>query len=197
MKRLALVFGACLFATLVAAQSEKQTVERPDVKVGDAWTYVTMDLLTKIPQRESTLEITEVGEATITGKVRSDGKESVARYGPDWSGASDFPIFSFPLEIGKKWKYRRSYMGSCGDAVDEMEAEVKGWEDIEVPAGKFRALRVEHNGTFNAPRCGYGKKHHWCWYVPSVKRFVRYEQGVYGSPAPAGFIQDLASFKLK
>ena len=58
---------------------------------------------------------------------------------------------------------------------------MKGWEDVEVPAGKFRALKIEHNGTYKGS-CGTGVKQHWYWHVPAVKRHVKYEQHVFERP---------------
>jgi uncharacterized lipoprotein YddW (UPF0748 family) len=49
-----------------------------------------------------------------------------------------------------------------------MTVVVVGWETVEVPAGKFRALRVEatHDGRRNGPQVT-------AWYAPEVKRYVR------------------------
>ena len=41
------------------------------------------------------------------------------------------------------------------------------WEEITVPAGRFRALRIFHYGW------GYTMEY---WYAPKVKNFVRMER---------------------
>ena len=49
-----------------------------------------------------------------------------------------------------------------------------GWEDIEVPAGKFRALKVQAEGTFRrsiGPSPDEARNTYW--YVPQVKRWVK------------------------
>ncbi|HVJ13211.1 MAG TPA: hypothetical protein VNC62_16680, partial [Burkholderiales bacterium] len=51
---------------------------------------------------------------------------------------------------------------------------VVGWEEIEVPAGKFRALKVHAEGTYqrlDRPNAGWARN--TFWYVPTVKRWVK------------------------
>jgi len=57
----------------------------------------------------------------------------------------------------------------------EREVTVVGWEEVIVPAGKFRALKIEADGGFfrlDGPQRGTVKSAYW--YVPEVKRWVKY-----------------------
>jgi hypothetical protein len=55
---------------------------------------------------------------------------------------------------------------------------VEGWEDVRVPAGSFRVLKVVHTGRYSATDGGNhwsGAIHETYWYAPEAKRVVRME----------------------
>lgn len=57
--------------------------------------------------------------------------------------------FAFPLEPGKTWEFEYSTKSANGDVVvHQRTARAETWEDVEVPAGKFHALKVIHSGTY-------------------------------------------------
>ena len=180
--------------TTVAVAQDVTPVQLPDVKVGDTWTYVDLDRYTKQVKGEWTFEVVGVDDSSIKIESRMNGKISARAYGRDWSDSDNFQPLSFPMQVGKKWKSRISYNSDCGRTTDDLEAEIKGWEDIEVPAGKFRALRIEHNVFYTGTRCEGGQKNRWYWYVPSLKRFVRGEARSYTS---RGQLEVVEVFELK
>jgi len=62
-------------------------------------------------------------------------------------------IFDFPLSPGKQWKDEEIYetpivsvFSHLGDLAYYEIFRVLGWEDIEVQAGKFRAIKSEISG---------------------------------------------------
>jgi len=59
-----------------------------------------------------------------------------------------------------------------------LKSEVIGWEDVLVPAGKFRAIRIDSRGFWRSG-CGTDKLAYKFWYSPQVKSFVRSESIVY------------------
>jgi len=64
-----------------------------------------------------------------------------------------------------------------GPAVGRATAKYKvaGWEEVAVPAGKFRALKIEGDGTYtrnDTRQTGRSKME--LWYVPEVNRWVRF-----------------------
>lgn len=201
MKYRVLVSSIYLLTTVSVAQ-EVMPVQRPEVKVGETWTYVVLDWYTKQTKAEWTFEVVGVDDSYIKTELRRYGNNSTRTYGRDWSPSGGFQQLSFPLEVGKKWKSQYSYNDpNCGRVTDDLEAEVKGWEDIEVPAGKFRALRIEHNGFYTGPLpgCGAGRKNRWFWYVPSIKRYVRAEERAYTPQGQLGFgeVFELKAFKVQ
>ena len=193
MNHRVLVTSICLLTTVAVAQ-DVTPVQLPDVKVGDTWTYVDLDRYTKEVKGEWTFDVVGVEDSSIKVEFRMNGKNSARTYGRDWSDSGNFQQLGFPMEVGKKWKSRISYNSDCGRTTDDLEAEIKGWEDIEVPAGKFRALRIEHNGFYTGTRCEGGQKNRWYWYVPSLKRFVRVEARSYTS---RGHLEVVEVFELR
>ena len=186
-----LAIAAACFCSMTALAQDQATVSQPDVGVGDSWAYLVIDPYTKETRGEWLFDVVEVSGSSIKTELNRDGSSSTRIYGRDWSLSKDFLLFSFPLEAGKKWKSKTSYETSdCGPTSDDLTAEVKGWEDIKVPAGKFRALRIEHNGFWTS-RCGSGRKLWWYWYVPSVKHFVRFESRAWNPRGQIGFEQVL------
>ena len=158
-----LVTFVYLLLTTVSVAQDSMPIQRPDVKVGESWTYVDLDRYTKQVKGEWTFEVIGIDDSSIKVEYRIDGKTLSRTFGRDWSFGDERQL-SFPLEVGKKWKSQTSYNSDCGRTTDDLEAEVKGWEDIEVPAGRFRALRIEHNGFYTGTRCAGGRKNRWYWY---------------------------------
>jgi hypothetical protein len=57
------------------------------------------------------------------------------------------PIIATPLKRGAKWNFD----GQSGDLKIRQHYEVTGEEDIQVPAGKFRAFRIQGEQTSPSP----------------------------------------------
>jgi hypothetical protein len=113
-------------------------------------------------------------------------RDSDATFTPEWNGvvAVDEGIMDvkqgllqFPLAVGRTypalWEMRRPRVGNF-HARHERTVKVVGWEEIEVPAGKFLALKVQAEGRW---RRLDRKSEDWArntmWYVPAVKRWVK------------------------
>jgi len=87
-------------------------------------------------------------------------------------------MFQFPLAPGRQysaaWEMRRPRAGAF-HVRHERKVNVVGWEDIEVPAGKFRALKVQAIGHFRRfDRIASDEARNTYWYVPQVKRWVKH-----------------------
>ena len=102
-------------------------------------------------------------------------------------------ILNFPLTPGKEWKdlyqrmeYETGMAASTGAmvAVEYQETfRVLGWEEVEVRAGQFKALKLEYKIKLSwrerfGPGAGIESKA-WYWYSSEVKNFVKcqYEEG--------------------
>jgi hypothetical protein len=183
-----LVIALFLVAPAIGAGDPDAPVPKPAVKVGDRWTYRTIDHFTNRTLSEIDHEVTFVGPDAIFVVERPKGGESEldARYTSEWAGVASAigevfktpaNILKFPLKVGGKheaiFETSAVRVGS-GRWKAEMTTTVVGWEEVTVPAGKFRALKIEAQGTFQGLDTRYaGIAQRIFWYVPEVKRWVK------------------------
>jgi hypothetical protein len=181
-----------------AAQSPA-AVAKPDVKAGDRWVYRRTDRRAKPPVYLYELQVSFIDSRAIHTVLARQGRarDSDATWTPEWNGVVSVDdgvieleqgLLRFPLAAGDAysaaWEMRRARAGAFL-ARHERSVRVSGWEDIEVPAGKFRVLKVEANGAWRRLDTG---KSDWArntvWYSPRAKRWVKslYEdaQGIIG-----------------
>jgi len=118
-------------------------------------------------------------------------------------------ILNFPLTLGKQWKdlYQRDdTIGGARVPADYHETfRVLGWEEVDVRAGKFKAIKLEYKIETSVRRgIGWhpeGESKAWYWYSPEVKNFVKcqYEKGYIEGLDEKGARRDweLVSYELK
>ena len=70
--------------------------------------------------------------------------------------------------------------------------QVLGWEDVEVPAGRFRAMKIKYIQRIIA---GTSAGNAFFWYAPEVKYFVKYQNDK--DCWKTGHDMELISFVLK
>jgi len=84
--------------------------------------------------------------------------------------------FKFLLFPGKTWAQNAHWETPADDVygIEDVRGKVVGWEKVTVPAGTYKALRVElrdrvieTGGVYDLVTLTYG-------YVPDVNRFVKY-----------------------
>jgi uncharacterized caspase-like protein len=152
----------------------------PALAVGDQWRYRQRNLLTG-EERPLSLRIramkgdevhyegghvTDVVGNTIKGRVR----DKPTTYTP----AS--LLYAFPLAPGARYPLR-TVQDTDGRLYDlEGEVAVVGEEEIEVPAGRMRAIRVEREVRWRERgRENAGVTNMTYWYSSAVKRAVAIE----------------------
>jgi hypothetical protein len=113
-------------------------------------------------------------------------------------------ILNFPIFAGKKWEYAYSapalygLAGSLREECDYNESfKVLSWEDIDVPAGKFKTVKMEYLRP--TIRCTYApaldvKSTTFYWYSPEAQYFVKAK---YDFRSEEVKDWELISFKLK
>lgn len=229
MLRLPLVLGALFAVPAVHADS----VDMPRVVAGDAWTYrITTEKGQQFDRKEIDSKVERVSKTSMyvdntpTGATTPPIEELV---GTDWShsrevGGKAIVIerpFNFPLVQDKAWDV--TYSATNPNPMYSTETwtahyVVVGWEDIEVPAGKFHALKVEAEGTWSGmttgasassnrsvgtagngatssmtvaqpPHEASGRIYRAYWYVPSAKRAVKSVIEEFTSKGVRGFRQ--------
>jgi hypothetical protein len=106
-----------------------------------------------------------------------------------------------PAEVSDPGGYP---IGSRGLPSWIVKATVQGWDQVAVPAGTFKALRLDVKGRRSAPIGGRtsfaGRFEMSVWYAPDVNRIVRQEHRVWSadgiSPALiADEVLELAAYR--
>ncbi len=217
---------AALIALALASGAWPETLERPIVKVGDTWVYrsTTERGPSGWSQADEEIKVIRVTPTAIFIAAKASGSTQPPRemlLGPDWSRMRDVngketvvnrPL-AFPLADGKTWDVTYTEQNPNKNHKSEKfdsHFSVVGYETVEVPAGKFRALRIESDGHWEAQvapgqsvvqgaqtgqggattvtqvqniseRQTSGRLYKAFWYVPEVKRWVKSIEEYYSS----------------
>jgi len=215
-----------LMGLMLSSLAWAQTLDRPVVKVGDTWIYRTTTERGSSGwnQTDEEIKVTRVTPTAIFIATKASGSTQPPKemlVGPDWSRMRDVNgketvvnrPFAFPLADGKSWDVLYSEQNPNKDHKSERfdsRFRVVGYETVEVPAGKFRALKIESEGHWEAelaPRQSVvqgaqsgqgaatlvtqvqntaerqtsGRLYKAFWYAPEVKRWVKSVEEYYSS----------------
>jgi hypothetical protein len=195
------------------AQPDDAPVPRPEIKPGDSWTYRRVEYPTNHARGPFTETVTFANDRVIEmlSDRRRDAKELDTTYTADWNLVSsrntgifdpDQGLFKFPLRPGDTHEARyevRFPLKGAYHVRHQRRVKVVGWEEVSVPAGRFRALRLESDGAFerlDTQLSGTAKE--VAWYVPEVKRYVKW---TYEARSFKGRLQwwgwELVDYKLR
>jgi hypothetical protein len=220
--RTILLLISLITPTLVYADS----VAAPKLSEGDTWTYVTT--IENGPngwhQSHDEIVVLRTTSDHIYFETKEAGTTQAAKEliaGADWSrsrnvNGSETTVnrpLSFPLTVGKTWevKYTEAHpnVQHASESFDS-RFKVVGPESVEVPAGKFDAIKVEAEGDWTAetapiqsatggafatqggttviaqtrraaPTAVTGRLYKAFWYVPETGRWVKSVEEYYGS----------------
>jgi hypothetical protein len=196
------VLSACAHALA----QDPQSVDKPVPKVGDSHIYSVLDPVSLVEKAVQELVITEVTDQFIKVMDKTAGKETETLRDLDWAtlqaGGRQYtpPIraLAFPLVVGKKWEHTNtSTHPTCGNNTADLKSEVVGWEDVTVPAGTFRTIRIDSQGYWSS-RCGRDRLAYKFWYSPDVRWLVKSEATTYaGGKLYDQQIRTLKSFKVQ
>ncbi|MHB1668751.1 hypothetical protein [Thiomonas sp.] len=211
---------AVFFAETSLAQ-EHPTVERPDLKVGDSWTYQKINnwrgIVRGIVQDKYTLEVSATSgtEIHLARKSETSGAVATVTETPDLNtirgisfttGAAiqfspDTETFAFPLRVGKTWKAKADY--ATGDHVGSytLTTKVVGWETVKVQAGEFTALKITQDGYYKSTMgtmSGSGRMQETFWYAPAVDGVVKvmYKDTNWAGQPYNRFSAELLTYKI-
>ena len=197
----------------------------PALAAGDSWNYLrTVEIGTNWRQTHAELTVTHASTGSIGVSDKVVGSSAPAAeqlMGPDWSRVRSVnghetvvnrPL-AFPLSVGKSWvvDYAEDHPNRQHTSEHfHTPYKAVGWEDVTVPAGTFRALKIEADGEWSAaiapavtaasgarvdaqgsttvvqtnriaPSVASRRTYHAFWYVPAVKRWVKSVEEYYGS----------------
>lgn len=179
--------AAAAFFVGVASAHAQGDVQRPQVKAGDTWVYRRTD---HIENRQAIvkLAVTFANDKVIhvVQTNQAGDKEADSTATAEWNMVAsardgvftpNTGLLHFPLRPGNRWNssYTAKFPREEYDARHERTVTVVGWQNVQVPAGSFRALKVVSEGTVQrSDRPRPGDVTEVVWYVPEVRRFVKW-----------------------
>lgn len=159
-------FKFFLLLTALGASSIGFTQEAPLPKLyeGDKWTYnIKIDqTLGGSTSRKWELAIVRAGSSNVVmARKPTDSNLPPQEFAvaPDWSRSASIngkltttlKNFDFPIKPGKSWDVSFTE-DKPNDKVKltkrSFQYKVIGWEDVKVPAGTFKALKIEADGDW-------------------------------------------------
>lgn len=160
--------AACFFGSFNAMAQSADLPKFNEFAAGDSWQFSMI-----IKNGENALNL---GERRYAVKEISAGKIMFDEDSPDYetlylnggNPAADLTATDeqgrkgawrlWPLAVGKTWRFVSiEYMPTLQPLIVIQNVVVAGYGDVKVPAGTFKAFRIEHRGTFcigcmNVPR---------------------------------------------
>jgi len=210
----AVSFGVCA----------EDLLDKPLIVVGDTWTFLEQTKTVGVgdPARDEwKYQITErrgeqfvmqgsrKGAPDTSELLMTDGlnllKNGTATYTPEMRR------FDWPLSVGKKWPTKYTYPRSDGgEGTNDFVCTAVAWEDVQVPGGKFKSLRIDCGGLWSARGGKYtddstrernfsGKSELTYWYAPDARYFVKMRNVSYLSNGRLNFdsVRELATYELQ
>lgn len=166
--------------------------DAPQYGGGDAWSYQELNGFNGIVRGTFTQTVAGVAAGEIRVDSRSgDGKifdaltfaspglMSSGMLNPRASGRLEpaLQLLPFPLEEGRRWRQSVKRVDPVQGQPRQVTVygKVEGWENVKVPAGEFRALKIVRElylGDHDAFR-GQTRLTEHEWYVPDLKHWVK------------------------
>lgn len=193
---LSVVFPVLMALGPTVLANEKESVEAPNFVMGDTWEFRT--LFTKYTG--TVVEVTSEGNHNITmtsypgtkftrdknlAVIKTEGTPVDERSFVGWK------FIDFPMMPGKEFSYR--VQGVTAEFTITIKA-IK-WETVKVPAGKFRALRIE--GCWKNESSGWYDCGMTFWFAPEVKVFVKRQTPSIWAASLRNTDFELTSFSVK
>jgi len=182
-----------LAAALVAFSSAAiGATDAPSLAAGDTWSYRETNVYNGLPRGTWTRTVTAASPGDIRVELRGDGGATseplvLAAPGRLAAGALSprargklepaLQLLPFPLEEGQRWRQlvTRSDLVTHQRREVQVLGKVTGWETVKVPAGEFRALKIERVmllGDYETYRSQTRLTEHE-WYVPELRGAVK------------------------
>ena len=208
------LLGVVVAGAASVCSAQIGNIPRPAVKVGDTWTY---NRTTNSPvgggfRQARAVQVNDKAiQLVITDAT---GKESDETYTPDWNVVANafgifYPnigLFQFPLQVGASYPFEFELVPALATSVRTRHVhrvKVMGWEDVQVPAGKYRAVKLEARGSWRRiDISAEGTAHFVMWYVPELRRWAKfsYEEDARtasGTKPVIRVLDELIAFKLE
>jgi hypothetical protein len=162
-------------------------VVKPEIRKGDRWTYRSVNLPGPgTHEIESLVTFSDGRTILMVHTFKGNDREMDSSWTAEWNAVKplgeivfrpDSGVFRFPMRVGDRYSVNYDLMRPARSEVDSTTTgtvAVVGWEEVEVPAGRFRALRLEMDSLVRpaARPKGFQRKATY-WYAPDVRRWVK------------------------
>jgi hypothetical protein len=167
-------------------------------RVGDTWQYRVRSMWKNVEERTFVHQVTAVSQREVretmsevaSGDNASEGKS----FGPDprfveWRGKGFYFVEFNPflqvfgaLQPDTEWKSLTIPVENPSSWYSQ--GRVRGWDSISVPAGSFKALRVELNSSRAARASSVQEPQrvqYVIWYASDAKRTIKHVRTVYAA----------------
>jgi hypothetical protein len=158
-------------------------VDAPYIRPGSSWTYKVEDSAWNAPQMITLTFMKDDMYKNAGVLAFASGNETVL-YDRDLNfvavasngrilreASPSLRSFDFPFYVGKEWRsvftFQDNQKGLSWTPV-EVFWRVKEYDEISVPAGKFRAFLLE-----SEPSTNWGIRKEQVWYAPQAKQLVK------------------------
>lgn len=169
-------------------------------RVGDTWQYRVRSIWRNVQERTYVHQVTAVSGREVQetmGEGASGNSVSQSKsFGSDprfveWRGKGYYFVEFNPflqafgaLQPDTTWKSLTAPVDNTSYTSWYTQGRVVGWESVSVPAGSFKALRVEVNSS-RAARANSAQEpqriQYVAWYASDAKRTVKHVRTVYTS----------------
>ena len=158
-------------------------VDAPYIRPGSSWTYKVEDTAWNAPQ---TVVLTFMKDdvyknagvlafATASETILYDRDLNFVAVAADGriirEASPSLRSFDFPFYVGKEWRsvftFQDNQKGLSWTPV-EVFWRVKEYDEITVPAGKFRSFLLE-----SEPSTNWGIRKEQVWYAPQAKQLIK------------------------
>ncbi|HVN27499.1 MAG TPA: hypothetical protein VMT64_03390 [Candidatus Binataceae bacterium] len=187
-------------ATAIAPPSNGEIIAQPTLHLGDLW-------VDRIQGTDREFRIEEIHGDTMDVSYwgieqTTDRNLNIIVYRSLTESSSEPTVstkpgmwFEFPLYPGKTWVSDFDWEtkgASPTKGQGEDRGRAIGWEDVQVPAGTFHALKVEVVSRFFGKGGMADEATLVFWYSPKVNRFVKFD---YRSFYEGEMVAELVKYK--
>ena len=188
MNHAALVLLLLAFPALSSGQPDARIV-KPEIRVGDRWTYRSTNILGPgTYEHETRVSFADDKVILAVSTRKSDGKEFDSSWTSEWNAVTSYTgsyfrphtgFLRFPLRIGDthelKYEFLRPRVNTILASATG-KSNVVGWDVVVVPAGTFRAVKVEFEVAVKAFDGSWAyRAQGTIWYDPEVRRWVKFQ----------------------
>ena len=174
--------------SLSAGQSDARIV-KPEIRVGDRWTYRGTNILAPgTAEHESRVSFADDNVILLVSTRKGDGKEFDSSWTSGWNAVTSYTgsyfrphtgFLRFPLRIGDTYELKYEFLRPRVNTIRASASgtsKVVGWDMVEVPAGRFRTMKVEFDVAVRALDGSWAyKAKGTIWYDPEVRRWVKFQ----------------------